>query len=120
MASITSVHHYYILIVLLLPLNRLIKGAWFRYSNRKRIIELNVLITYMPKPAATPTAAVAHSVAAVVSPVIKAFPESRKIMPAPKKPMPVTIFETILVWSDKLGTCAFIIVNMAAPKETAA
>lgn len=81
---------------------------------------LNMLITYIPKPAATPTAAVAHSVAAVVSPVINPFPASRKIIPAPKKPIPVTIFETILVWSDKLGTCALIMVNMAAPKETAA
>lgn len=96
------------------------KGALFRYSKRKSITVLKEQITYIPKPAATPTAAVAQSVAAVVSPVTKLFPMSLKIIPAPKKPIPVTIFETILVWSYKLGTCALIMVNMAAPKETAA
>src|SRR5438034_6526366 len=55
---------------------------------------------YSPAPTATPTAAVAHSEAAVVRPRMD-VPDLR-IAPAPRKPMPDTIWAAILVGSGGL------------------
>src|SRR5580692_919392 len=74
---------------------------------------------YSPPPAARPMAATAKMVAAVVSPVT--LPRSRRITPAPRNPMPCTIFEAIRVVllspvSRAISTEAM--VKSAAPSAT--
>ncbi|HZP48588.1 MAG TPA: hypothetical protein VFB07_08640 [Vicinamibacterales bacterium] len=49
----------------------------------------SVAVVYAPAPAAIPTAAFTQIVAAVVIPWTS--PRLRRIAPAPRKPMPVTI-----------------------------
>ena len=50
-------------------------------------------MTTMPRPAAMPTAALSHRVAAVVRPRME--PLSLMMTPAPRKPTPVTIWAAI-------------------------
>ena len=66
-----------------------------------------------------PIAAIAKIVAAVVSPVT--LPRSRKITPAPKNPIPCTIFDAIrvvLASPVRLAISTETIVKSAAPRET--
>ena len=54
---------------------------------------------HMPAPAAMPIAATDHRLAAVVSP--RTCPRYWRIVPAPMKPMPVTIWAAIRVGSAR-------------------
>lgn len=71
---------------------------------------------YSPKPATIPNAATTHIEAAVVNPDTVSL--DLKIVPAPKKPMPVTIPAMILEGSEFTYTSVLIIVNKAAPMDT--
>ena len=71
---------------------------------------------YNPEPTAMPMAAVAQIVAAVVSPDM--VTPLRRIVPAPRKPTPVTIWAATLDWSAVSNLKAKIIVNIAEPRHT--
>ncbi len=69
-----------------------------------------------PTPAMTPMAAEHHSVAAVFSPcTVKPW---RKIMPAPRKPMPETTWAATRVGLTSCGNRAAKTTNPAAPSDT--
>src|SRR5258708_23135415 len=69
---------------------------------------------YGPPPAATPSAALTHTVAAVVSPCTPS--RLWRIVPAPRKPIPLTIWAAIRVPSAAPGaSITDIIVKIAAP-----
>ncbi len=79
---------------------------------------------YMPKPDAMPMPAVTHSPLAVVSPRVR---ESRNIiMPAPRNPMPTTMFEAICAGLNPLpgpyrsARASETKIKTAAPIETKA
>ena len=63
-----------------------------------------------------PMAAVAQIVAAVVSPYM--VTPLRRIVPAPRKPAPVTIWAATLDRSGVSNPKADIIVNIAEPRHT--
>src|SRR5271168_4265949 len=72
----------------------------------------------MPPPAAMPIAAMAKIVAAVVSPTT--FPPSRKITPAPRKPMPCTMLDAmrvVLVSPVRRAISTETTVKSAAPSD---
>ena len=78
-------------------------------------------MTYSPAPAARPIAAVAHRLAAVVRPRIEA--PSLMIAPAPRKPMPDTIWAAtrdgsmaavVVGWKAKIDSS----VKIADPRAT--
>src|SRR5258707_1020192 len=72
-----------------------------------------------PPPAAIPMAASTKIVAAVVIP--RTPPDPRKMAPAPRKPMPCTILDAILVPLESPNRCASSlerIVNSAVARHT--
>ena len=71
---------------------------------------------YNPEPTAMPIAAVAQMVAAVVS--LDMVTPLRRIVPAPKKPTPVTIWAATLDWSAVSNPKAEIMVNKSEPRAT--
>ena len=71
---------------------------------------------YWAVPAAIPTAAVAQMVAAVVSPRTRSL--RKKIVPAPRKPMPVTIWAATREGSVGWKPYAPATVNRHEPSET--
>ena len=60
------------------------------HSEKTTIAVVTTATTHQPAPTAIPTAAVAHRLAAVVSP--RTDVPYLMIAPAPRKPMPVTIW----------------------------
>ena len=71
---------------------------------------------YCAVPAAMPMAATAQMVAAVVRP--RTMSLRKKMVPAPRKPMPVTIWAATREGSVGLKPYAPTIVNRQEPRET--
>jgi hypothetical protein len=72
-------------------------------------------ITYWPTPSAMPGAAASQMVEAVVRPMT--LPPSRRIAPAPRNPMPVTMLAAMRVGLSSLPSRTDRIVKSAAPRQ---
>ncbi len=67
-----------------------------------------------PTPAASPNAAVTQRLAAVVR--FRTFEPARKIIPAPRKPMPTTTFDATRVTSNWTFTARWSVTNSEKPR----